>query len=182
MGKRLSKPTLLLVDDDEIFGDVLSAALAKRDFDVKVARSTDEAIVCISVEIPNYAIIDLRIGEQSGLTLVEHLQKQTPDTRIVVLTGYGSIATAVEAIKKGAQQYLTKPTAVDDIVAALTGEKTGSDDTLDSSRRLSVKRLEWEHIQSVLNEHNGNISATARALGMHRRTLQRKLQKYPVRD
>ncbi len=182
MGNKPIKPTLLLVDDDKIFGDVLSVALAKRDFSVEVARTTDEAIDSISVNIPDYAIIDLRIGERSGLTLVEHLHKQTNETRTVVLTGYGSIATAVEAIKKGAQQYLTKPAAVDDIIAALTGDKRRSEKTLDSTRRPSVKRLEWEHIQSVLNEHNGNISATARALGMHRRTLQRKLQKYPVRD
>lgn len=173
---------LLLVDDDEIFGDVLSSALVKRGFCVEVARTTDEAIDSISVNIPDYAIIDLRIGEQSGLTLVEHLHQRTDETRTVVLTGYGSIATAVEAIKKGAQQYLTKPTAVDDIIAALTGEKSVPEKMLNATRRLSVKRLEWEHIQNVLNENNGNISATARALGMHRRTLQRKLQKYPVRD
>jgi two-component system response regulator RegA len=182
MGKRSSKPVLLLVDDDEIFGDVLSIALTKRGFSVELARTTDEAISCISVNIPDYAIIDLRIGEQSGLTLVEHLHQQTNETRTVVLTGYGSIATAVEAIKKGAKQYLTKPTAVDDIIAALRGEKPASEEMLEASRRPSVKRLEWEHIQSVLNENNGNISATARALGMHRRTLQRKLKKYPVRD
>jgi len=173
---------LLLVDDDEAFGDVLSNALIKRGFSVEVARTTDEAIELVSINIPDYAIIDLRIGEQSGLTLVEHLHQKTKQTRTVVLTGYGSIATAVEAIKKGAQQYLTKPTAVDDIVAALTGDEAESEKVLAVTRRPSVKRLEWEHIQNVLNENNGNISATARALGMHRRTLQRKLQKYPVRD
>ena len=171
-------PSIVLV----LLGDVLSNALIKRGFSVEVARTTDEAIELVSINIPDYAIIDLRIGEQSGLTLVEHLHQKTKQTRTVVLTGYGSIATAVEAIKKGAQQYLTKPTAVDDIVAALTGDEAESEKVLAVTRRPSVKRLEWEHIQNVLNENNGNISATARALGMHRRTLQRKLQKYPVRD
>lgn len=182
MAKNVTEPSLLLVDDDDIFGEVLSVALTKRGFTVTVARSIDEAIDSIAADIPDYAIIDLRIGTQSGLSLVEHLHQQTTKTRTVVLTGYGSIATAVEAIKKGAQQYLTKPAAVDDIIAALMGNMISAEETLDSGRHPSVKRLEWEHIQSVLNENNGNISATARALGMHRRTLQRKLRKYPVRD
>jgi two-component system response regulator RegA len=182
MGKNVSGSTVLLVDDDEIFGDVLSGALTKRGFSVEVARTTDEAIASIATRIPEYAIIDLRIGTQSGLTIVEYLHQQTAKTRTVVLTGYGSITTAVEAIKKGAQQYLTKPAAVNDIVAALRGDAEVPKETFDASRRLSVRRLEWEHIQTVLAEHNGNISATARALGMHRRTLQRKLQKRPVRD
>lgn len=173
---------LLLVDDDEIFGEVLSGALAKRGFSVDVARTTEEAIEKISARAPEFAIIDLRIGQQSGLVLVEILQQRNSRTRMVVLTGYGSIATAVEAIKKGAQQYLTKPAAVDDIIAALHGDPVTPDIAFDDSRRPSVKRLEWEHIQNVLSAHNGNISATARALGMHRRTLQRKLQKRPVRD
>jgi two-component system response regulator RegA len=182
MGKNVSGSTVLLVDDDEIFGDVLSGALTKRGFSVEVARTTDEAIASIATRIPEYAIIDLRIGTQSGLTLVEHLHQQAMKTRTVVLTGYGSIATAVEAIKKGAQQYLTKPAAVDDIVAALSDDLVSTEITNDNARRPSVRRLEWEHIQTVLTEHNGNISATARALGMHRRTLQRKLLKHPVRD
>jgi two-component system response regulator RegA len=175
-------PNLLLVDDDEIFSDVLAGALKKRGFNVEVARTTGQAIDNIAANVPDYAIIDLRIGEQSGLTLVEHLQQKNCETRMIVLTGYGSIATAVEAIKKGAQHYLTKPAAVSDIIAALKGGEPASQIFPEASRRPSVKRLEWEHIQNVLTENNGNISATARALGMHRRTLQRKLQKYPVRD
>ena len=174
--------SILLVDDDETFGDVLAAALSKRGFAVELARSTDEAINKIDLDNPDYALIDLRIGQESGLTLVEHLHRHMPDTRTVVLTGYGSIATAVEAIKKGAQHYLTKPATVDDIIAALRDEAPDTESTSEQSKRPSVKRLEWEHIQTVLTENNGNISATARALGMHRRTLQRKLRKYPVRD
>jgi len=182
VNRQSSRKNLLLVDDDEIFGEGLSGALTKRGFAVDVARTADEAIEKITSRAPDFAIIDLRIGKQSGLTLVEVLHQRKAATKTVVLTGYGSIATAVEAIKKGAQQYLTKPAAVDEIVAALSGDPVAPDISLDDPRRPSVKRLEWEHIQAVLSEHNGNVSATARALGMHRRTLQRKLQKRPVRD
>ena len=174
---------LLLVDDDEIFCEVLAGALVRRGFTVEVAHDVNAARESIARRMPQFAIIDLRIGNDSGLALVEQLNASEAPVKTVVLTGFGSIATAVTAIKQGAQQYLTKPAAVDDIVAALIGGE-GQDDELDldTARPPSVKRLEWEHIQRVLHEHDGNVSATARALGMHRRTLQRKLLKRPVRS
>ena len=130
---------------------------------------------------PEYAVIDLRIGHESGLSLVKRLVELDDHTRIVMLTGFASIATAVEAIKLGATHYLTKPADADEIVTAL--HKAEGDESVEIKEKpLSVKRLEWEHLQKVLVEHDQNISAAARALGMHRRTLQRKLEKRPVRD
>ena len=172
---------LLLVDDDEIFGDTLARALSRRGYTVDLARSVEEGRKRLEAKPPDFAIIDLRIHDDTGLNLVEALAQQAPDVRVVVLTGFGSIATAVEAIKLGATQYLTKPASVDEILTALeTG--TAAQPVAAPEKPLSVRRLEWEHIQKVLAEHGGNISATARALGMHRRTLQRKLQKRPVRE
>ena len=130
---------------------------------------------------PEFAVIDLRIGHESGLTLVKRLVELDDHTRIVMLTGFASIATAVEAIKLGAIHYLTKPADADEIVAAL--HKDDGDESVEiKDKPLSVKRLEWEHLQKILVEHDNNISAAARALGMHRRTLQRKLEKRPVRN
>jgi len=126
-------------------------------------------------------VVDLRLGDASGLGLIEALHALDPRTRIVMLTGYASIATAVEAIKLGATHYLTKPADPDEIIAAL-GRTSGDADIPVAAHPPSVERLEWEHIQKVLNQHQGNISATARALKMHRRTLQRKLAKRPVRE
>src|SRR5699024_9056094 len=126
---------------------------------------------------PDHALIDLRIGNESGLVLVQEIAIRHSGTRIVVLTGYASIATAVEAVKLGAHQYLAKPARIADILDALQQDEPGDVSTPVAERPPSVRRLEWEHIQHVLNQHDGNISATARALGMHRRTLQRKLQK-----
>jgi two-component system response regulator RegA len=127
---------------------------------------------------PEYAVVDLKMGGASGLTLVRTLHELDPATRIVVLTGYASIATAVEAIKLGATQYLSKPANADEIVAAFG--HMPSDALPLNPQPPSVGRLEWEHIQRVLQENQGNISATARALNMHRRTLQRKLGKRPA--
>ncbi len=171
---------LLLVDDDRVFTDVLAAALRRRAFEIAIAHDLHGARQKILEHQPEAAVIDLRIGQESGLALVEELARQRPACRIVVLTGFGSIATAVEAIKLGATQYLSKPADVEEILAALAGRapRREADET---GGPPSVRRLEWEHIQRVLTENNGNVSATARALGMHRRTLQRKLQKRPVR-
>ena len=169
---------LLLVDDDAIFCQVLSAALKKRGYTVIVAHSVEEAMPLAIEKSPEYAVVDLKMGGASGLELVWTLHHLDPATRIVVLTGYASIATAVEAIKLGATQYLSKPANADEIVAAF-GHHASADAVL-STQPASVERLEWEHIQRVLQEHQGNISATARALNMHRRTLQRKLAKRPV--
>ncbi len=131
--------------------------------------------------MPEYAVIDLRISHESGLELVEKLISLDQNTQIIMLTGFASIATAVEAIKLGAVHYLTKPANADEIVNALH-KNEGDSSVAVSENPLSVKRLEWEHLQKVLMQHDGNISAAARALNMHRRTLQRKLDKRPVRE
>jgi len=175
------RPSLLLVDDDPTFCGVLKQALEKRGFEVHAAQDLETGTALAEQMEPEYAVIDLRIGHDSGLVLVKRLHNLDANTRIVVLTGYASIATAVEAIKLGAIQYLTKPADADEIVAAL--HKDQGDVSVEIKEKpLSVRRLEWEHLQKVLVEHGGNISAAARALGMHRRTLQRKLDKRPVRE
>ena len=171
--------SLLLVDDDETFCKVLSAALENRGFCVCVAHSVEQAIPLARVNPPEFAVIDLKMGGAPGLVLVKALHELDPNTRIVVLTGYASITTAVEAIKLGATQYLAKPANADEIVAAF-GHTADSDAPI-KAQPTQIENLEWEHIQRVLHEHGDNISATARALNMHRRTLQRKLAKPPAR-
>jgi two-component system response regulator RegA len=174
------RPALLIVDDDLTFCGVLAKAMTKRGFSVTCAHSVDQAMECAETCMPEYAVVDLRLPGTSGLTLVEKLKSLDPGTRIVMLTGYASIATAVEAIKLGATHYLAKPVDIDDILMAF--ERTSGDAEVPiSAHPLSVGRLEWEYIQRVLNENKGNISVTAKALNMHRRTLQRKLTKYPVK-
>lgn len=172
---------LLLVDDDAAFCESLAGALRRRGFDVTAVLDAGAAARSLQVEPPRYALIDLRIGDASGLALVAQAAAIEPPVRIVVLTAYASIATAVEAVKLGATHYLAKPAEVDDIVAALDRDAAGDASVPLANEPPSVRRLEWEHIQQVLQAHGGNISATARALNMHRRTLQRKLAKRPVR-
>jgi two-component system response regulator RegA len=175
--------SFLVVDDDEIFCGVLTRALERRGFSVSPALSVEQARQAVARKHPDYAVIDLRIGNDSGLGLVRELATLTPPPRSVVLTGYGSIATAVEAIKLGAVQYLTKPVEVDEILTALQNNEVPIAPSPGAQPKpLSVRRAEWEHIQRVLANHGGNISAAARALGIHRRTLQRKLRKRPVRS
>lgn len=171
---------LLVVDDDAAFCIVLVRAMRRRGFAVTVAHDVDAARVAARTIAPTHAIVDLRMPGLSGLSLVPELHEAYPAMRIVVLTGYASIATAVEAIKLGATHYLAKPVDADDIIAAFD-DAAGDASTPIEARPLSVERLEWEHIQKVLADHEGNVSATARALGMHRRTLQRKLGKHPPR-
>jgi len=177
----VQKPTkkILIVDDDPVFSRVLARALSNRELDVTSASSAEEA-----KQLPlngfDYATLDLNMEGESGLTLIEPLVIASPNIRILILTGYASIATAVEAIKLGATNYLPKPADADQILAALEST-TANPDIETESTPMSVNRLEWEHIQKVLQENDGNVSATARSLGMHRRTLQRKLAKRPVR-
>lgn len=179
MSRAAERPTLLLVDDDPVFLEVLGRALEARGFAVRTAPDAAAALHLAEADPPAYAVVNLRIGEDSGLRL-EALHGRWPELRIVVLTGYASIATAVEAIKLGATHYLAKPADADEVAAAL--ERRGGDASVPPPRHPpSLRRLEWEHLQKVLLEHGGNVSATARALGMHRRTLQRKLRKRPVR-
>lgn len=177
----MDQPNLLLVDDDETFCSVLKPALEKRNFQVSVANDIEQGMVLAEQTEPEYAVIDLRIGHNSGLEMVKKLISLDDNTQIVMLTGFASIATAVEAIKLGAIHYLTKPANADEIVNALY--KNEGDTSVEINvNPLSVKRLEWEHLQKVLMQHEGNISAAARALNMHRRTLQRKLDKRPVKE
>ena len=172
--------SLLLVDDDITFCKVLKRALEKRGFSISVAHSVEEAIPLARMNPPEFAVVDLKMGGAPGLTLVKVLHELDPNTRIVMLTGYASIATAVEAIKLGATQYLAKPANADEIVAAF-GHAADTNTPI-KAQPTQIENLEWEHIQRVLREHDDNISATARALNMHRRTLQRNLAKPPTRS
>ena len=179
-GNGRDRPTLLLVDYDHALCDTLARELSSRGFDVKTALTAEAAVALASACPPEYAVVELRLPDATGLRLVSRLIALDPDTRIVVLTGYGSIATAVEAIKLGATYYLTKPADADQIVAALNRD-AGDDQMPVNCKPMTIDRLEWEHIERVLQEHKCNISETARALSMHRRTLQRKLAKRPAR-
>ena len=167
--------TLLLVDDDTTFCKVLKAALEKRSFCVSVAHSVEEAIPLAETNPPEFAVVDLKMGGAPGLALVKRLHELDQNTRIVVLTGYASITTAVEAIKLGATQYLSKPANTDEIVAAFN-HAPDSNVPL-NTKPTQIEKIERDYIQRILSENDGNISATARALKMHRRTLQRKLAK-----
>jgi len=174
------KPSLLLVDDDEDFLNALAPAMRKRGFLVSLANSAERAFELAKNEPPEFAVVDLKMSGNSGLVLVRQLASLNAGTRIVVLTGFASVTTAIEAIKLGATHYLAKPVDADEIVAAFERQSGNAEVEL-SSNPLSIDRLEREHIQRVLAEHDGNISATARSLNMHRRTLQRKLGKNPSR-
>lgn len=171
---------ILIIDDDEVFGQVLQRAFSKRGYEVAQATDENQALIKAQEFEPDYITLDLKLEGSSGLNLLPQLVESSPQSKIVVLTGYSSIATAVEAIKLGAVNYLCKPADADEILAAFHKQE-GDPDVPVAEQPMSVNRLTWEHIQKVLHEHDGNISATARALGMHRRTLQRKLQKRPVR-
>ncbi len=171
---------LLLVDDDPAFNRILGRALGQRGFTVLSAHSSSEALDLASRHEPEFVILDLNLAGESGLRLIQPLLEVTPEARILVLTGYASITTAVDAVKLGATQYLAKPAEVEAIVKALMADEVVIDDAA-PDEPMSVDRLEWEHVQRVLAENDGNISKTARALKMHRRTLQRKLAKRPVR-
>lgn len=174
-------PELLLVDDDAALCSVLARALTRRGFAVTCAHDVTSALTAAQMSAPQYAIVDLKMPGASGLTLVERLREWLPEIRIVVLTGYASIATAVEAIKLGAVYYLAKPADVEAILRAFS-HTHGNIALPIAAQRYSPDKLEWEYIQQVLHDHHGNISATARALHMHRRTLQRKLLKRPVQE
>jgi two-component system, response regulator RegA len=171
-----ARESLLLVEDDHTLASSLARALYYRNFEVTIAHNGDEALRAIEEEHPQFAVLDLKIPGSSALALLPKLCGGGHTTRAVVLTGYASIATAVAATKLGALDYLPKPADPDAIVAALRGE-TDEQDLPAPERPLTTDRLEWEHLQRVLAEHGGNVTATARALRMHRRSLQRKLQK-----
>jgi two-component system, response regulator RegA len=174
------QPSILLVDDDEVFRRRLARAFEERGYDVRAAGDYDEAMIAAIDDSPEYAVVDLRMPGYSGLELVRALKDIDPATKIVVLTGYGSIATAIDAIRLGATYYLPKPADADDIVAAFArGEAPPLQPPDPDYQAPSLARAEWEHINRVLSDCGGNISEAARRLGIHRRSLQRKLQKYP---
>jgi len=174
------RPSLLVVDDDDVLRDRLVRAFRDRGFHALGAGDHASALRAAAAEGPEYAVVDLRIPGGSGLDVVRELLAHDAQTKVVVLTGYGSIATALEAVRLGAVHYLTKPADVDDILGALT--RSGAElQILDSApiETPSLARAEWEHINRVLVDCGGNISEAARRLGVHRRSLQRKLSKYP---
>lgn len=171
--------TLLLLDDDEVFATRLAKALATRGFEVTRAATAAEALQSARVESPECALIDLRLPDAHGLDVVAELHAIDATTRIVVLTGYGAIATAVESLKRGASDYLTKPVDADQVAGAFDLQSAPADRPREFTVP-SLARVEWEHIQRVMTECQGNVSQAARVLGLHRRSLQRKLSKYPV--
>lgn len=166
---------LLLVDDDEPFRRRLGRAMEKRGFEVELAESVAEGVAKASVSPPAYAVIDLRLGDGNGLDVVAALREARPDAKMIVLTGYGAIATAVAAVKLGAVNYLSKPADADDVCHALLS--TGEEATPPPEKPMSADRVRWEHIQRVFELCDRNVSETARQLNMHRRTLQRILAK-----
>ena len=173
------QPRILLVDDDTVFTGVMTRGLQRRGFTVLACASGEEAVAQCADFDPSHILLDLNMPGTSGLIALPLLLAEAPAARLVVLTGYSSIATAVEATKAGAVNYLCKPASIDEILAAFSDSRESRGEV--AAEPISVERLEWEHIQRVLQDNDGNISATARSLGMHWRTLQRKLQKRPVR-
>ncbi|MCD0504462.1 response regulator transcription factor [Bordetella petrii] len=167
----------LLIDDDELYVRTLQRSLARHGLETRVATSIAEALRVAEEILPSFALVDLRLGEDSGLTLIRPLRALRPDMRILLVTGYASVATAVEAIKRGADDYLPKPATAPMILRTLGLAK--SESVAIESTMTPLHRLEWEHIQQALHECSGNVSAAARLLGMHRRSLQRKLAKKP---
>ncbi len=176
------KPTFLILDDDAVFSATLARSLARRGFDTTVAHTGEQALTAARSTAFDFVTIDLHLAHDSGLQWIVPLRQALPNASMLVLTGYASIATTVQAIKLGADDYLAKPANVDSILSALQGNAAGEPigEAPGPAAPLSVDRLEWEHIQRVLAEHDGNVSSTARALNMYRRTLQRKLAKKPA--
>ena len=175
----LTDSRLLIVDDDTRFRDRLARAMGARGFDVTLADSVAAGVEASRAATPAFAVVDLRLGDGSGLDVVQALREARPDARAIILTGYGNIATAVAAVKAGAIDYLTKPTDADQVEAALLaseGEMPAPPD-----QPMSADRVRWEHIQRIYEQCDRNVSETARRLNMHRRTLQRILAKYAPR-
>ena len=173
-------PYLVIVEDDPAFGRTLRRSFERRGYEVMLATSPDELAALVETTLFQYAVVDLKLGTESGLNCVQMLHEKDPETVIVVLTGFASIATAVEAIKLGAAHYLAKPANTDDIEDAF-GKREGNAHVPVEGRKTSIKTVEWEYIHTTLAECNFNISEAARRLGMHRRTLARKLDKQQVK-
>jgi two-component system response regulator RegA len=175
MGSAAIDRTLLIVDDDKPFAERLGRAMTARGYSATVANSLAEALAAVAASPPGFAVIDMKLGDGSGLDVMKALKERRPDARAIILTGYGAIATAVVAVKLGAFDYLAKPVNADEIVAALTSERL---DRIDHAEHpMSADRVRWEHIQRIYENCERNVSETARQLNMHRRTLQRILAK-----
>lgn len=172
-------PLLLIVEDDERLRERLARAFTTRGYDVRQAGDIAEARTLAEQDAPEFAVVDLRMPGGHGLDLIPELLAVDPATKIVVLTGYGSVATAIEAVRMGAVHYLTKPADADEIVAAFSRDRQARSGEATQLQPMSLDRVEWEHINRVLVDCDHNISAAARVLGIHRRSLQRKLAKYP---
>jgi two-component system, response regulator RegA len=176
-----AEPKLLIVEDDDAFARTLARSFERRNHQVVRASSLDDVVALLPAHHFGYAVVDLKLaGGSSGLASVQALHAHDPAMNIVVLTGYASIATAVEAIKLGARHYLAKPANTDDILAAFARTEGDAAVAL-TERTTSIKTLEWEHIHEALAASDFNISETARRLGMHRRTLARKLEKQRIK-
>lgn len=171
---------LLLIDDDPVFLRTLARSLERRGLAVSTAQQAPAALAALREADFDLVLLDLNLDGESGLPVLAEILRLRPRQRVVILTGYASVATAVEAIKAGADNYLCKPVNSSEILALLAAAPAPEPVPVEE-QPLSMERLEWEYLQRVLREHNGNISATARALNMHRRTLQRKLQKRPAK-
>lgn len=171
--------TTFVLDDDDVFRERLVRALTARGGAVFGFANVDAAIEGVDDHVPDRAVVDLRMPGKSGLDAVMALKARNPDIEIVLLTGYGSIATAVEAMRLGAVNYLTKPAGVEEILVAFAQKPGVASEPHATDRAPSLERVEWEHINRVLQDCGGNISKAARVLGMHRRSLQRKLARYP---
>jgi two-component system response regulator RegA len=175
--------SILLVDDDDVFRERLARAFRDRGLTVVEAGDHERALAALGDSGPTYALVDLRLPSGSGLDIVRAIAARSPSTVTIVLTGYGSIATALEAVKLGAAHYLTKPAGADDILASFARVTDGAEAPLEieDDDVPSLDRVEWEHINRVLADSGGNVSEAARRLGIHRRSLQRKLGKRPVK-
>lgn len=180
MGHSDEKPLALVVDDDEVFRNRLRRALAQRSWEADAVSNGAEAVTFARERSPDLVLIDLRMPGMSGLDVISELRALDSSMTIIVLTGYGSIPTAISAMKRGADHYLSKPADADQILATYEQLRSVSPETPDAPDTVpTLARVEWEHMQRVLSDCGGNISQAARLLGIHRRSLQRKLSKYP---
>jgi len=176
-------PLILVVDDDERLRERLARAFEARGLAVRTASNYDEALEVARESLPEMAVVDLRMPGPSGLDLVRGLKELDPETRIVVLTGYGSIATTIDAMRLGAVYYLQKPADADDVLSAFArADAPPSENIASDVDPPSLERVKWEHVSRVLADCNGNVSEAARKLKLHRRSLQRMLQKFPPRE
>lgn len=182
---------LLIVEDDSAFANTLKRRMEKHGYSCWLADNINDALLACHRQLPEFILLDMKLNNESGLNLITPIRKLLPNSRIILLTGFASIATAVDAIKLGADDYLTKPVDTQTLLSALAKHNNNpslknstttaiDDQVILNEPTLSTEQVEWEHIQQVLKFNNGNVSATARQLSMHRRTLQRKLQKKPT--